>query len=134
MACGKRDSSGRLISVRFVLSCFVIELLIIFLCCGGIGPVLAAGPDVPGGVGALPVKAALEPGLLGGSVPSQSVPLVLDRKVVSPAGVSPGIVSRPIMGQLSVPEISLPDRGSVIHGIMSPDMTLEKKRMFRLQA
>lgn len=68
MAYGKRDSSGRLVSVRFVLSGFGICLFIILLCCAFAWPALAVGPDVPGGVRVLPVTAPALPS--GGSVPS----------------------------------------------------------------
>jgi hypothetical protein len=103
------------------VSGFAISLLIIFFCCGCIGPALAVGPDIPGGVGALPVKA---PAVLpSGSVPSQSVPQVLDREVVSPERsslVQPGIVSGPVMGSVSVPDFSLPGGVSGLHEVTPP--------------
>ncbi|MDX8551797.1 VWA domain-containing protein [Methanospirillum sp. J.3.6.1-F.2.7.3] len=122
MAYGKRDSSGRLVFVRFVLSEFCIGLLIIFLCYAFAGPALAVGPDFPGGVMVQPVKAV--PALpSGGSGPSQSVPQLLDRSVVSPERsslVQPGFVSGPVMGRVSVPDVSLPGGVSGLNEITPP--------------
>ena len=72
MTCSKRTSSGRTVSVRFLLSGFDITILIILLCC------VVAGPDVQGGIGVISAgrncaKNILDPLVVGSEVLITSV-------------------------------------------------------------
>jgi hypothetical protein len=127
--CDVGELANRKVSSRFLRAGIGIVLVSILLCIFGAGLVLAAGPDVSGGVGIQQVNApVIAPS--GGSVPLQSVPQVLDRTGVSPGENTPvqqGIVSGPVMGPVSVPDVSLPGGVSGRQEVMPPVGNVEEK-------